>query len=378
MTQLRSRPLRILLLEDSPQDAQLIEAVLEEGGLDFELTRASGQAGFKAALAGGRSDLILSDYNVPGFDGLTALAVAQRSCPDVPFLFVSGALGEERAIELLKRGATDYVLKDRLERLVPSVERALREAHEKAERKRAEAELRARAEFEQQLIGIVSHDLRNPLNAILLASSAVLKRDDLDARVTKSILRIQSSGERAARMIRDLLDFTQARMGGGMRVERKPVFLRELVQQVVEEAQVTHPGRELRTHYEGESGGEWDPDRLAQAVDNLVVNALRYSPHGTPVTVRTRDEGDVLTLEVHNEGEPISSELRARLFQPMQRGVAHRDGASRSVGLGLYIVDHIARAHGGEVDVHSSRAEGTTFRLRLPRHVGAGLESQGR
>ncbi|WP_224362600.1 hybrid sensor histidine kinase/response regulator [Hyalangium versicolor] len=369
MTAARRGPLRILLLEDSPQDEQLIEAQLEEAALDFELTRVTGQVSFQRALGEGRHDIILSDYTVPGFDGETALSLSQSAHPDVPFLFVSGALGEERAIELLKRGATDYVLKNRLERLVPSIQRALREAREKADRKRAEEELRARVEFEQQLIGIVSHDLRNPLSAILLAASNLLRREDLDDRVLKSILRIQTSGERAARMIRDLLDFTQARMGGGLRLERKSVALSELVQQVVEEAETVHPGRQIRTHHEGDSEGEWDPDRLSQAVDNLVVNALRYSPEATPVTVRTRGEGDFVTLEVHNEGEPISPELRARLFQPMQRGVT-RSSASRSVGLGLYIVDHIARAHGGDVDVHSSHSEGTTFRLRIPRHTG--------
>jgi signal transduction histidine kinase len=104
-------------------------------------------------------------------------------------------------------------------------------------------------------------------------------------------------------------------------------------------------------------------------VSNLVVNALRYSPDGTPVTVTTRRDADTVLLEVHNLGTPISPELRARLFQPMQRGAGQADKATRSVGLGLYIVDHIARAHGGRVDVHYSVEDGTTFTLHLPRGV---------
>ncbi|MFP2897244.1 PAS domain-containing protein [Corallococcus sp. 4LFB] len=151
------RPLSILLLEDSPLDAQLVAAQLEEGGLPSTLECVQGRAAFVAALEKGRYDLILSDYNVPGFDGMSALEAAQAVCPDTPFLFVSGALGEDRAIELLKRGATDYVLKDRLERLGPSVRRALREAEGVRLRKRTEEALR-QSEERYQLVAHASFD----------------------------------------------------------------------------------------------------------------------------------------------------------------------------------------------------------------------------
>ncbi|HEX8537540.1 MAG TPA: ATP-binding protein [Cystobacter sp.] len=136
------RPLAVLMLEDSALDAELIHSCLEDGGLQAHVVRVDTEEAFIAALGRERFDVILCDYSVPGFGGTAALATARQACPDTPFLFVSGALGEERAIELLKSGATDYVLKDRLERLVPSVERALREAHGAAERERAEAALR--------------------------------------------------------------------------------------------------------------------------------------------------------------------------------------------------------------------------------------------
>ena len=119
--------LRLLLLEDSALDAELILARLAEGGLACAATRVQGRDEFRAALERGCPDLILADYSLPSFDGISALRLAQQVCPEVPFLFVSGALGEELAIETLKNGATDYVLKHRLERLVPSVRRALRE-----------------------------------------------------------------------------------------------------------------------------------------------------------------------------------------------------------------------------------------------------------
>jgi PAS domain S-box-containing protein len=134
--------LRILSIEDDPKDAELIQNLLDAEDIACEVTRVDTQAALMASLEQGGIDLILADYSLPSFDGISALKVATKICPDVPFLFVSGTLGEEVAIEALKFGATDYVLKTRLSRLVPSVLRALREAEQRAERKRAEESLR--------------------------------------------------------------------------------------------------------------------------------------------------------------------------------------------------------------------------------------------
>ena len=133
---------RILLLEDSVTDAELIRYALRQGGLLFGLDRVHNRSAFTLQLEKAPPDLILSDFSLPGFDGYTALALAREKCPDVPFIFVTGTMGEEVAIETLKKGATDYVLKHRLARLVPSIHRALREAKERAHRKRAEEQLR--------------------------------------------------------------------------------------------------------------------------------------------------------------------------------------------------------------------------------------------
>src|ERR1700758_412171 len=136
-----SSPLRILSLEDDPTDAELVRDTLEVEGLACTLTRVETEPGFVAALQQGAFDLILADYTLPSFDGLSALRIARQQRPDLPFIFVSGTMGEEVAIESLKIGATDYVLKTRLSRLVPSVHRALREAEERVERKKAEEAL---------------------------------------------------------------------------------------------------------------------------------------------------------------------------------------------------------------------------------------------
>jgi sigma-B regulation protein RsbU (phosphoserine phosphatase) len=234
------------------------------------------------------------------------------------------------------------------------------------EQKHLAAETRQRAEFERQLIGIVSHDLRNPLSAITL-TALFLKRQVADERQQRGIERIHMSAERANRMIRDVLDFTQARQGGGIPVQRKSVDLHELVRTVVDEMQAARPDRTIVLEQTGGGNGQWDPDRLAQVISNLLGNALQYSPADTPVRVSTRGEENAVLLEVQNTGAPISAELLPRIFEPLERGTSLVDNEGRSIGLGLYIVRHLVRAHDGTVNVLSNANEGTTFVVRLPR-----------
>ncbi|HYO74088.1 MAG TPA: HAMP domain-containing sensor histidine kinase, partial [Archangium sp.] len=164
-----------------------------------------------------------------------------------------------------------------------------------------------------------------------------------------------------------LLDFTRARLGGGIPLHRRNVDLRALVRQVLQEVGLNHPGRELREQCQDAGRGLWDADRLAQVLGNLVSNALQYSPKDGLVSVTVVGEKDAVSIQVHNTGEPIPASLIARLFQPLQRGEDASDNSRRSIGLGLYIVDQLVRAHGGTVGVHSSEQEGTTFQLWLPR-----------
>ena len=158
-----TKALHILNLEDNALDAELLHAALTDGGLACEILQVQTRADYIAALKSGNFDLILADYALPSFDGLSALKIAQEACPEVPFVLVSGVLGEERAIEALKSGATDYVLKQQLERLVPAVQRAMREADQQTKRMRAEMELREsekrfRGTFEQAAVGIAHVD----------------------------------------------------------------------------------------------------------------------------------------------------------------------------------------------------------------------------
>lgn len=162
-------PVRILLLEDSELDADLIVEKLRKGGLEFTVTRAVDRPSYETALADGEVDIILSDFSLPGFDGATALRMARAAAPQTPFIYVSGVLGEEFAIDSLKEGATDYVLKQRLGRLPSAVTRALAEASERRERRLAEQQL-------DLLVAELSHRVKNTLATVGAIARLTLKR----------------------------------------------------------------------------------------------------------------------------------------------------------------------------------------------------------
>ncbi len=150
-------------------------------------------------------------------------------------------------------------------------------------------------------------------------------------------------------------------------IERRATDLHELIQGVLEEVEATHGSREVRVSRDGDGRGEWDPDRLSQVVQNLVTNALKYSPADTLVRIETHAEDDGVTLSVHNEGAPIPPERLGKIFEPLERASGEVDTAGHSIGLGLYIVKQVVDAHGGRVGVESTAEAGTTFTVWLPR-----------
>lgn len=228
-------------------------------------------------------------------------------------------------------------------------------------------EERMRAEYERHLIGIVSHDLKNPLAAILMQVQVGLLRARGDGGTRDILERIQRTATRATGLVGDLLDFTRTRLGAGLQLVTRHQDLRDVLVQVVEESRIARPDRRLHWEVEGETALVADGERLAQLATNLIANALQYSPVASEVRVRLEGAPEAVVLAVHNEGAPIPAEVLARLFEPFQRASAEQDRSGRNVGLGLYIVHQIARAHGGQVMVRSSHEEGTTFIVRLPR-----------
>ncbi|MEJ7929498.1 HAMP domain-containing sensor histidine kinase [Ramlibacter sp. AN1015] len=243
---------------------------------------------------------------------------------------------------------------------------------------RDETGTRRAAEFRDNLLGIASHDLRGPLSAIVMGASAVAQRaHTLDPNIAKLMGLIQSSAEKAGRMVHDLLDLTQARLGGGIPVTRRESSAEQLLKEVIDELAAIHHGRAIVARCTTRARTVcWDPDRVSQVIANLVNNAITYGDPGTPVTVTVADaqaqaqEGRAQTQErvaisVHNHGPEIASSNLESMFEPYTRGSA-AGRHQRSVGLGLYIVKEIVAAHGGVVSATSSRQEGTCFTVLLP------------
>ncbi len=234
------------------------------------------------------------------------------------------------------------------------MEAALSRAEESAR------ELRGIAELRERFIGIVSHDLRNPLAAIGLATEVMLHRGRIDVEDQNNVSSIVESSARMTRMILQLLDFTRVRLGGGIPLEVKPIDLRDVYRDVVEEF-----GTAVRLEVEGDVTGTWDPDRLTEALSNIARNAVEHAAQGTPVVARAHAEGAEVVVEITNQGEPIPAELIPFIFDPFRRGKRAKSPAG-NLGLGLYIAKQIALASRGTLDARCSDGE-TTFVMRLPR-----------
>ncbi|MDC0711889.1 response regulator [Stigmatella sp. ncwal1] len=410
-------PPTLWLLDDSPTEADFIRAALSATCRIFSFT--DGAVLLEVLGHQAPPDVVVLDWEMPGLSGIEVCEYL-RSNPAtaaLPVLLLTSHQTAEDVMRGMEAGANDYVFKPfrplelaaRVHALVRRDtlrKRALADEHsrrvlaedslvvvqaaeERAWRAEAErtqllereqqarrqvevlaAETRQHAEFERKLLGIVSHDLRNPLSAITL-TAASLMRHTADERQQRGLQRILLSAERAVRLVRDLLDFTRARQGGGIAVQRKAADLHELVRAAVEEARAARPDRSIGVAQSGDGTGSWDPNRLEQVVANLIGNALQYSPPHTPVQVETQGEEDSVVLKVHNLGTPIPAERLPRIFEPMERGTDSVDRAGGSIGLGLYIVRHIVLAHAGTVSIQSTATEGTTFTVRLPRHPPA-------
>jgi signal transduction histidine kinase len=222
------------------------------------------------------------------------------------------------------------------------------------------------ARVQDQLLGIVGHDLRNPISAVLMSASFLRWSGGLNEKQDHSVDLIVSSATRMQRMVDQLLDLTRARVGGGIPVEPKACAnLPDIARGVIEELRIAHPDHPIQLEGDREVRGMWDPDRIAQVVSNLVGNAI---VHGVgPVDVRVTNRCVTGFLEVHNRGPVIADHLLSSIFEAFrQRGFQLRTSEGRGLGLGLFIARQIVVAHGGEISVRSSEPEGTTFTVVLP------------
>ena len=366
------RILRVLLVEDDPLDAELVMDELRNDGTAFDARVVDDDTSFREALASFVPDIVLSDVTMPGFSGFHALDILRAQSPHTPFIFVSGTIGEEAAIDALKRGATDYVLKGRLARLASAVKRARREADELLARDRAEQELLRAQRYESLalLAGGLSHDLRNILQPLLLTADAIAEYDDASLRRHGEL--VGDCARRGLEMVASMLSFAR-----GARVSVERVKLRALFEALAMLLRGSVPrGVELR--FEPPSDDivlEGNHTELQQCLLNLCLNALQAMPQGGTLTMAAEPAavgpeffvdgesptpGAYLKLRIVDTGIGMSEEVRANLFRPFF--TTKSDGT----GLGLLSCRRIVDNHGGYLRILSEVAKGTTFELYLP------------
>jgi signal transduction histidine kinase len=369
-------PLRILHLEDEPLDADLIQANLEDNGICCTITRVKSEDAFVTAMEKGGVDLILSDCSLPDFSGLSAAEMVRTRWPDVPFILVSGTLGEERAIDSFKRGATDYVLKERLSRLVPAVRRAMQEVNDCGERQRLQAQFieAQKMEVVGHLAGGVAHDFNNIL-AVIMGYSDLITSEASPEKIRKYTEQIRDAAERAAGLTRQLLVFSRKQTVQPVVLDLNVVvhdldqMLRRLIDENIEMTFL--PGAQLG-HIKA------DPGYIGQILMNLAVNARDAMPLGGQLTILTNNEPlDVecallnpkagrdhyVMLSVTDTGTGMTEDVKSRLFEAFFTTKPKGKGT----GLGLATCQTIVQQAGGYICVKSEIGRGTTFKVYFPR-----------
>jgi signal transduction histidine kinase len=225
-------------------------------------------------------------------------------------------------------------------------------------------------------LAILSHDLRNPLNSIAMSAALLPHLVDPAPETNEVVAQIATNADVMARMISDLLDYTRTRLGAGMPVHAAPMDLGSLCKELFNEFRTAHPNRNIRFHSDGDLTGQWDTDRLRQAISNLMGNAIQHSPGSALVELNVKGKGSSVVLVIRNGGSVIPPGELANIFDPLVQGSSAehpKQNRPGSIGLGLYIARQIAQSHGGRIDVTSSEDAGTAFTVRLPREFIEGF-----
>jgi signal transduction histidine kinase len=370
-------PLRILYLENDLADAELVHETLEADGIACELTRVEAEGEFRDALRGG-FDLILADYTLPAFDGLSALRIVRQQLTDVPFIFVSGTLGEEVAIDALKMGATDYVFKTRLSRLVPAIHRAMREAGERVELRQQRDRLRQleaelarmdRVGIGGELVASIAHEVNQPLSGIVSSGSACLRWLAADPpnleEARESVRRIVAAGRHAGEVIARIRALTTRSTAPAEKLDLNET-IRQVLVLIGDEAKRNDVT--IRTLFaDGLSAVTGDRVQFQQVVLNLVINGIEamtsVSDRARELVITTENiDPDQVQVTVEDSGMGIDPNAIAKIFEPFYTT------KSTGMGMGLSITRSIVQRHGGGLSVTAKRGRGAIFYFTVPKY----------
>jgi signal transduction histidine kinase len=373
------------MVEDSPTDAELLLRALRRAGYDVTHRRVETGESLRQALASDQTwDVVLADYSMPRLTVTESLSIVKEASPDVPFIVVSSSIGEETAASVMKAGAHDFFLKDRVTRLGSAIERELAEAQVRRERREAlarledrERELEEAVRVREEFLSIASHELRTPLTPLVLEVASVLEQVrrrraegapvDLDW-LERKLGSFRRHTDRLAMLVQDLLDVT--RISSGCRdIVPKRVDLRNVVAAAVERVNqaIIASGSTLGVSLDKEPVlGLWDRDAIESAVRSLLANAAKFGG-GKPIELRVERTGmrqEVARLTVEDHGIGIAPEQQERVFQRFERAVSSKHYGG--FGVGLWITRQVVEAHGGTIRVTSAEGLGSTFVIELP------------
>ncbi|MDE3073441.1 MAG: response regulator [Pseudomonadota bacterium] len=369
------RPLptiRVLQVEDNRRDAERVLAELDGDGIAYVAQLVDDELRFAAALREFKPHIVLSDLSMPGFSGRHALELLRQQDEDLPFIFVSSTLGEEAAIDALRNGATDYVLKENPARLASAVRRALEEAEARKARRRAETELVRAQRFESlaMLAGGLSHDLRNLLQPLLLAGDSLQDYQD-DPRLARLGTLVRDCGKRGLDMVHSMLSFAR----GARRAEQLRLGALFNALDLLMRGSVPHAVSMELVIDDPQLSFEGNHTELQQCLLNLCLNAIQAMPDGGRLRIETAQtrlgadfflpreeprEGRYLRISVSDTGEGMVPEVLERMFEPFFTTKA--DGT----GLGLLSCQRIVDNHDGLMRVDSAPGRGTRFDLYIP------------
>ena len=360
---------RVLIVEDSVEDAELIQFQLEEAHLDAEFVRVESAESLVQALDELVPDIVLSDLSMPGFSGHQALAIVRARSATLPFIFVSGTIGEDVAVTALREGASDYILKHSSARLPSAVERALRESRVEKERRRVEIELMRsqRLESLSLLAAGLSHDLRNILQPLLIVPDLIAQRSD-DPRLHHLASVVAECGRRGHEMAESMLSFVRGSRRSSQRFRLEELFhavkllLKGSMPRGVElSILLANPDIEVDGNY----------TELQQCLINLALNAIQAMPSGGRLELEASLVGSEVRLSVADSGSGMDPQTLGQLFTPFF--TTKRNGT----GLGLVSCRRIVEGMGGRIEVISVLQQGTCFNLWLPLPVERDEEQPG-